>query len=403
MASRRANTSRHAISRRAQSLSDVRLRREEADRAVDRPLLERELRPDLPDPEPASRRGVRRAPAREAARKARPPRLTPLTDKGARLRRWLVRRRGTSPCAASSLLKLFLGVAGPVADSVAQIEHYQARQQELLETYIGIKSGGSSRRWRTIRSTPSRLVALHHGQHRCRAMLAWCAETLRAPAAPRGAARPPAALRRSSHGKPDRDASIAPHRGRHGRALRRAAAADAHREGRAGPPSVGQDLFLGRWRWWRATAVVSEPLASPDLPHAARRLQLLPGVCGIPGPPAQAPGPGRRARGDRLAAALATFAASAALVVLGFCGPARAGSGSGSCRSCSARSGWCWPGSTSGSSSGRPQDERALVVRAHGGMLGLVHRRGVRLSPSSIFGFLPIAVRWIWPTIVGTR
>jgi len=27
---------------------------------------------------------------------------------------------------------------------------------------------------------PFSLATLHHGQHRCRAMLAWCAETLRA-------------------------------------------------------------------------------------------------------------------------------------------------------------------------------------------------------------------------------
>src|SRR5438034_10064421 len=53
----------------------VRLRRQEADRAVHRTLLERELRPDLPDPEPTRRRGPRRAPAGEAARQAGSPRL----------------------------------------------------------------------------------------------------------------------------------------------------------------------------------------------------------------------------------------------------------------------------------------------------------------------------------------
>src|SRR5437016_6985809 len=47
-----------------------RLRRQEAHRAVHRALLERELRPDLPDPEAARRRGPRQAPAGEAARRS---------------------------------------------------------------------------------------------------------------------------------------------------------------------------------------------------------------------------------------------------------------------------------------------------------------------------------------------
>src|SRR5207249_11936096 len=53
----------------------VRLRRQEADRAVHRALLERELRPDLPYPVPARRRVPRRAPAGEAAPHAGAPRL----------------------------------------------------------------------------------------------------------------------------------------------------------------------------------------------------------------------------------------------------------------------------------------------------------------------------------------
>src|SRR2546425_6158927 len=64
----------------------VRLRRQEADRAVHRALLERELRPDLSDPEPARRRGPRRAPAGEAARQASSSRLLahPAGPSGAR-------------------------------------------------------------------------------------------------------------------------------------------------------------------------------------------------------------------------------------------------------------------------------------------------------------------------------
>jgi hypothetical protein len=92
------------------------------------------------------------------------------------LRRWLAVPARHEPFRSELLLKLFLGVAGPVADSVAQIAHYEARQKELLETYLGIER-------RLVKEMaghpqlPFSLATLHHGQHRCRAMLAWCAET----------------------------------------------------------------------------------------------------------------------------------------------------------------------------------------------------------------------------------
>ena len=66
-----------------------------------------------------------------------------------------------------------------MADSVAQIEHYQARQKELLETYLGIERQ-LVKEMAGHPQLPFSLATLHHGQHRCRAMLAWCAETLRA-------------------------------------------------------------------------------------------------------------------------------------------------------------------------------------------------------------------------------
>jgi hypothetical protein len=65
-----------------------------------------------------------------------------------------------------------------VADSIAQIEHYQSRQRELLETYVAIER----RLAEELAGHPQRLfslVTLHYGQHRCRAMLQWCAESLR--------------------------------------------------------------------------------------------------------------------------------------------------------------------------------------------------------------------------------
>ncbi len=101
-----------------------------------------------------------------------------LTPKGrAELTRWLALPARREPFRSELLLKLFLGGAGPRADSVAQVEHFRARQRELLDTYDGIE--------RQLRKEmgghpdfPYWLITLRYGQHRVRAMLAWCAETI---------------------------------------------------------------------------------------------------------------------------------------------------------------------------------------------------------------------------------
>jgi PadR family transcriptional regulator, regulatory protein AphA len=101
-----------------------------------------------------------------------------LTDKGRlEVARWLAVPARQEPFRNELLLKLFLGAEGPVAESITQIEHYESSQRALLETYIGIE--------RRVREElpghpqlPFSLVTLHYGQHRCRAMLAWCAESI---------------------------------------------------------------------------------------------------------------------------------------------------------------------------------------------------------------------------------
>ena len=102
-----------------------------------------------------------------------------LTDKGRQeLARWLAVPARHEPFRSELLLKLFLGDAGPVADSIAQLEHYESSQRVRLEMYVGIE-----RRLREEMAghpqLPFSLVTLHYGQHRCRAMLAWCAESIR--------------------------------------------------------------------------------------------------------------------------------------------------------------------------------------------------------------------------------
>jgi PadR family transcriptional regulator AphA len=103
-----------------------------------------------------------------------------LTDKGRQeLARWLGVPARQEPSRNELLLKLFLGAEGPVGDSIAQLEHYASSQRARLEMYVGIE--------RSLRKElaghpqlPFSLVTLHCGQHRCRAMLAWCAESIRA-------------------------------------------------------------------------------------------------------------------------------------------------------------------------------------------------------------------------------
>lgn len=103
-----------------------------------------------------------------------------LTDEGREeLARWLAVPARQEPFRNELLLKLFLGAEGRVADSVTQIEHYQATQQAHLEMYVGIE-GRVREELAGHPQLPFTLVTLHYGQQRCRAMLAWCAESLRA-------------------------------------------------------------------------------------------------------------------------------------------------------------------------------------------------------------------------------
>ena len=115
-----------------------------------------------------------------------------LTPEGRQeLERWLAVPARQEPVRSELLLKLFLGSAGPVADSVTQIEHFRARQREVLATYKDIERQ-LCREMADHPQLPFSLLTLHYGQHRCRAMLAWCDESLRALArlgARRGLAR----------------------------------------------------------------------------------------------------------------------------------------------------------------------------------------------------------------------
>jgi len=101
-----------------------------------------------------------------------------LTPRGREeLERWLALPARLDPVRSELLLKLFLGGAGSVANSIAQLEHVQARQRALRDTYDGIE-----RRLRKQMAghpeLPFWLITLRCGQHRSRAMLTWCDEAL---------------------------------------------------------------------------------------------------------------------------------------------------------------------------------------------------------------------------------
>ncbi len=101
-----------------------------------------------------------------------------LTPKGRdELERWLAHPARPAPVRSELLLKLFLGGAGPVSNSVAQVEHHRAHQRELLETLDRIERH-VSKEMAGHPQQPFALITLHYGQRRCRATLAWCEETL---------------------------------------------------------------------------------------------------------------------------------------------------------------------------------------------------------------------------------
>jgi hypothetical protein len=114
----------------------------------------------------------------------------------------------------------------------------------------------------------------------------------------------------------------------------------------------------------------------------------------------------RPARGDGpgvidWAAALATFAASAALVVLGLLRPGPSWERVGIVPVVFGALGMVLAGIDLRKFVRPPADERAWWFAHMGGMLGS-YIAAVSAFSVVNFGFLPIAVRWLWPTIVGT-
>lgn len=93
------------------------------------------------------------------------------------LARWLATPAKHEGFRSELLLKLFLGARAGVEANVRHVEEFQRQQRALLERYAAVTKDlrGSSHP-----DLPYWLITLSYGEHRCRALLQWCDQTLRA-------------------------------------------------------------------------------------------------------------------------------------------------------------------------------------------------------------------------------
>lgn len=97
-----------------------------------------------------------------------------LTEQGTKeLQRWLAEPVEYVVERNELLLKLYFGRHVPVAKNIEHVRTFQQLQRQLLKKYENIE--------RHLQNDPDLLyplLTLRHGIHRCRALLAWCEETL---------------------------------------------------------------------------------------------------------------------------------------------------------------------------------------------------------------------------------
>jgi PadR family transcriptional regulator, regulatory protein AphA len=92
------------------------------------------------------------------------------------LAQWLAAPAKHEGFRSELLLKLFLGSHAGVDVNVRHVEEFQRQQRALLERYTAVRKG---LRESTHPDQPYWLITLSYGEHRCRALLQWCDETLR--------------------------------------------------------------------------------------------------------------------------------------------------------------------------------------------------------------------------------
>jgi DNA-binding PadR family transcriptional regulator len=101
-----------------------------------------------------------------------------LTEKGlAQLSSWLTEPVEQSVERNELLLKLFFGQHTSIEKNIEHVRAFQTLQTQLLEKYEGIG------RWLKAQAANDSdcvysLITVRYGIHRCRALLAWCDETV---------------------------------------------------------------------------------------------------------------------------------------------------------------------------------------------------------------------------------
>ncbi|HUF92918.1 MAG TPA: PadR family transcriptional regulator [Candidatus Limnocylindria bacterium] len=92
------------------------------------------------------------------------------------LARWLATPARQEGFRSELLLKLFLGAHAGATANIGHVEGVQRQQRALLERYAAVRQrlrGSSSP------DLPYWLITFSYGEHRGRALLQWCDETLR--------------------------------------------------------------------------------------------------------------------------------------------------------------------------------------------------------------------------------
>jgi DNA-binding PadR family transcriptional regulator len=101
-----------------------------------------------------------------------------LTDQGrGELQRWLTEPVERAVERNELLLKLFFGRVNPVPVALQQVEAYRTLQEGLLRTYAEIETrlrGDLAQQEELFYP----LLTVRYGIYRCRALVAWCDETL---------------------------------------------------------------------------------------------------------------------------------------------------------------------------------------------------------------------------------
>jgi DNA-binding PadR family transcriptional regulator len=116
---------------------------------------------------------------RSGSQKGRERQVYEITDEGrSALDAWLAEPPRPTPVRSELLLKLFLSDASQAVRATEWVEQLLAEETERLSQFREIRSGLMAEQ-RDHPSLPFWLSTLSFGEHRSRAVVSWCRETLK--------------------------------------------------------------------------------------------------------------------------------------------------------------------------------------------------------------------------------